>query len=205
MGRHGRLRDMAGAGPGCMKKCTAGPAGFPDVFLGQETVMGRVVRFLVPDHFHQPGPPPLQSDDLVAFAEGPEGDRPDGRIQPGDVAPAGQNPDDAFFGFGVGHDPSPSSSGRVAALGFKIIRERRGKIHVSGPRTPPDAGFPGDSPVCLTSDIRPGIFAEISAFPPPGHEGRLSSRREGVRPGGRVRGEPSAARAAEAQPGGIHA
>src|ERR1044072_1843021 len=53
----------------------------------------------------RPKPAAAETDDLVAFAQGANGDRADRGIQPRHIPAAGQNTDYALLGGDVGHTP----------------------------------------------------------------------------------------------------
>jgi hypothetical protein len=84
-------------------ECTAGPAGPVHNLLSQDLIVLAVVRFFIADNCHGTGPPSPDANDLVAFSQGANRDGANGRVEAGDIATPGENPDHAFFGVDVSH------------------------------------------------------------------------------------------------------
>jgi len=107
MGRHIDVGNMARPGAGGVEEGAAGAADFVDDFFCQDLAAFRFIGQFVPVDLDQPRPAAADTDDIVALVDRPDGDGPDGRVEAGDVAPAGEDADDAFFRLDVGHDLSP--------------------------------------------------------------------------------------------------
>src|SRR4030042_5482126 len=101
------LGDMTGTGAGGVKK---GSPRSPDLihdFFGEDLVATIGRRLFIANHGYQAFPAIANPDDIKPFTEGPDGYGPDGRIKPGNISAPGQNRDDPFFPFNVGHNLAP--------------------------------------------------------------------------------------------------
>src|ERR1700686_4873964 len=93
-----------------MQKRSAGAARTVHQFFGQHLEIFGIVVIVIADHLHQTGPSTSKADNLVTFAQGPEGYAANRGIQPGYVASAGKNPNDTSPGVDVGHNDIPRCS-----------------------------------------------------------------------------------------------
>src|ERR1700759_755351 len=91
-----------------MKKGAPCAAGALDDFLGENLEIVGVVVVLFADHFDDTCPPASQADHLVALLQGTACDPANCRVQAGDVSPAGEDANYAFFGVDVSHEPFAS-------------------------------------------------------------------------------------------------
>src|ERR1700719_4272773 len=93
-----------------MQKRSASPARAVYQFLSQHLEIFRIVVLVIADHLHQPGPSASKTNHLIALAQGAKRYAANCRIQSRDVASAGQNSDDPFFGVDVSHNDIPLCS-----------------------------------------------------------------------------------------------
>src|ERR1035437_900782 len=103
MGRNVRLADPPGIGARSVKK---GPSGAPRAvyeLLSKAPKVVAVVVIFFADHVHQTGPASPQADDLIAFTDGPDCDRADGRIQARDITTSSENSNDALLRVRISH------------------------------------------------------------------------------------------------------
>src|ERR1700722_12246143 len=93
-----------------MQKRSASPARAVHQFLSQQLETFRIVMVVVADHLHQPGPSASKSNNLITLSQRAKSYPANRRIQPRDVASAGKNSDDTFFGVDVRHNDIPFCS-----------------------------------------------------------------------------------------------
>src|ERR1700732_1708577 len=93
-----------------MQERSAGAARAVHQFLSQQLEILRIVMVMVADHLHQPGPSASKANNLITLSQGPKSYTANRRIQPRDVASAGKNSDDTFFGVDVSHNDIPFCS-----------------------------------------------------------------------------------------------
>src|ERR1700722_2716539 len=93
-----------------MQKRSASPARAVHQFFSQHLEIFRIVVLVIADHLHQPGPSASKTNHLVALAQGAKRYTANRRIQPRNVASAGKNSDDTFFGVDVSHNHIPLCS-----------------------------------------------------------------------------------------------
>ena len=98
------LNDAAGIGAGGMEKGAAGAAGAVDSLFIQEKEIVGVVVILFANHIHESGPTVTDSDDLIAFANGAQGDAADGGIETRNIVSSGEDADDSPLGADISHD-----------------------------------------------------------------------------------------------------
>jgi hypothetical protein len=87
-----------------MQECPASSPGPVYNFFRQDFIIAAVVSFLVSLQLHNPGPTPAQPDHLVTFPQCADGNRPNGRVQPGYIAPTGKDTDHPIFGLYICHN-----------------------------------------------------------------------------------------------------
>src|ERR1700688_5089807 len=93
-----------------MQKRAASPARAVHQSFSQHLEIFRIVVLVIADHLHQACPSASKPNYLVALAQGAKRYAANCRIQSWDVASAGQNSDDTFFGVDVGHNDIPLCS-----------------------------------------------------------------------------------------------
>ena len=82
---------FAGIGARGVEEGASGAAGAVDDVFGEELEVVCVVGIFVADDVDEPSPAAAQADDLVAFADGANGDGADCGVEAGDIAAAGQD------------------------------------------------------------------------------------------------------------------
>src|SRR5438046_9852870 len=80
-----------------MEKRAAGASRAIDDLFRQDLKVVAVVRLLIAHDADRAEPAAADSDNLIAFAQGANGDRTDRRIEPGHIAAAGDNTDYTLF------------------------------------------------------------------------------------------------------------
>src|SRR6266478_1434754 len=81
-----------------MQKRAAGACCTIDDLFRQDLKMLAVVGVFITQDAHRAQPPMANTNDLIAFAQGANGDRADRRIEPRHIPAAGENTDQAFVG-----------------------------------------------------------------------------------------------------------
>src|SRR5690606_9459611 len=93
---HLAFGHVAAEGAGGMQKGAARRASIVYYFAGQDLVIVAVVMLFIPDDIDHAAPSAADADYIVTLSQGPDRDGPDGRVQPGHIAAAGQDANDAF-------------------------------------------------------------------------------------------------------------
>ena len=88
-----------------MQKRAAGAARTMDDLFCQDLIVLTVIGMLIAHDADRAKPATTDADDLIALAQGANGDGSDRRIQPRHIPAAGQNTDYALLGGDVGHTP----------------------------------------------------------------------------------------------------
>src|SRR5204863_4847758 len=81
-----------------MQKRTAGARCAIDDLFRQDLKVLAVVGLFITQNADRAQPAMADTDDLIAFAQGTNGDRADRRIKPRHIPAAGENTDHAFLG-----------------------------------------------------------------------------------------------------------
>src|SRR2546423_5419051 len=81
-----------------MQKRPAGPCCTIDDLFRQDLKVLAVVGVFITQDAHRAQPSMADTNDLIAFAQGANGDRADRGIEPRHIAAAGENTDQAFLG-----------------------------------------------------------------------------------------------------------
>src|ERR1019366_3957912 len=95
--------DSRGIGARGVKEGPAGAAPAIDLFFGEMLKVVAVVVIFFTNHVHKAGPAPPKADHLIAFADGPDRDCPDGRVQARHITTSSQDSDDALLGVHISH------------------------------------------------------------------------------------------------------
>src|SRR6266550_655392 len=81
-----------------MQKRSAGACCTIDDFFRQDLKVLAVLGLFITQNANRAQPAMADTDDLIAFAQGANGDRADRRIEPRHIPTAGENTDHAFLG-----------------------------------------------------------------------------------------------------------
>src|SRR5436189_3259933 len=81
-----------------MQKCAARACCAIDDLFRQDLKVLAVVGLFITQDAHRAQPAMADTNDLIAFAQGANGDRADRRIEPRHIPAAGENTDQAFLG-----------------------------------------------------------------------------------------------------------
>ncbi len=103
--RHFVQGDVARPGARGVEEGTAGAANLVHNLLGELHHHVASVEVVAPNELDEPRPSAADAENAVAFTKRPNGERANRRIQPGNVAAAGENPDGSFFRPNVCHTP----------------------------------------------------------------------------------------------------
>src|SRR4029450_11449798 len=84
--------------PRGMQKCAAGACCTIDDLFRQDLKVLAVVGLFITQNADRAPPSMADTDDLIAFAQGANGDGADRRVKPRHIPAAGENTDHAFLG-----------------------------------------------------------------------------------------------------------
>src|ERR1700686_3430724 len=108
-----------------MQERSARPARAVHQFFCQHLEIFRIVVVVIANHLYQSGPSPSKANNLVTLAQRAECYATNRWIQPRNVASAGKNSDDTFFGVDVSHNDIPFcsvESRRKTIIGARLNR-----------------------------------------------------------------------------------
>src|SRR5437868_14174310 len=98
-----------------MQKRAAGASRTMDDLFCQDLIVLTVIGMLIAHDADRAKPATTDADDMIALAQGANGDGSDRRIQPRHIPAAGQNTDYALLGGDVGHTPLTREGFRISS------------------------------------------------------------------------------------------